>query len=118
METIERTVHTIDATGQSLGRLASEIATLLRGKHKPSFMPHIDGGDIVKVVNVGEMKLTGKKMVQKEYHRATGYPGNLKTTSMKKLFEENPEQLLRQSVRGMLPDNKLRPQQLKRLNIS
>ena len=115
---MERETHTIDATGKSLGRLASEIAQLLRGKHKPSYQPHLDLGDTVVVTNVAAMQLTGKKVDQKEYHRATGYPGNLKTVGMKELYENEPAKLLRMSVRGMLPDNKLRNGMLKRLTIS
>lgn len=114
---IKREQIIVDATDKPLGRLASEIAVLLRGKHKPSYQPHIDGGDIVVVQNVGHLVLTGKKGDQKQYHRYTGYPGGIRTESMGDLHEENPAKLLKMSVRLMLPDNKLRKNMMKRLII-
>lgn len=114
---IIREEHIIDATDKVLGRLASEIAILLRGKHKPSFQPHIDSGDSVRVKNVKYMKLTGKKEFKKVYFRNTGYPGGIRTESLKDLINKNPEKLLKMCVRKMLPNNKLRPKLLKRLIV-
>ena len=117
MNDIKREEHTIDATGRPLGRLASDIAVLLRGKNKPSFQPHTDCGDIVRVQNVGALILTGKKTEQKVYHRYTGYPGGIRTTQAKDLLENEPAKMLRMSVRLMLPDVKFRAEMLKRLII-
>ena len=114
---MERQKHTIDATDRPLGRLATEIATLLRGKHKPEFQPHLDQGDIVEVTNVDKIKFTGKKMEQKKYYRHSGHPGNLKEESLEKKFQKNPGEVLKRSVRNMLPDNKLRKNMVKRLII-
>jgi len=114
---MERKTHTIDATGKVLGRLATEIAILLRGKYKKDFVPYKDMGDFVVVKNVNKIKLTGKKMEKKIYYRHTGYLGGLKEISLKKLFKENPGQVLRKAVFGMLPKNKLRARQIKRLSI-
>jgi len=114
---MERKTHTIDATGKVLGRLATEIAILLRGKYKKDFVPYKDMGDFVVVKNVNKIKLTGKKMEKKIYYRHTGYLGGLKEISLKKLFKENPSQVLRKAVFGMLPKNKLRARQIKRLSI-
>lgn len=117
MEKIERTTHQMDATDQSPGRLASEIATLLLGKHKPSYQPHVDMGDTVEVTNTDKMKITGKKLDQKEYIRHSFYPGGLKRTPLKKLMEEDSGEVLRKAVRNMLPANKLRKERMKRLII-
>ena len=117
MTTIERQEHSIDATDKVLGRLASEIAILLRGKNKPSYQPHLDCGDIVKVTNAGKIKLTGKKAEQKQYHRYSGFPGGIHSESMRDKRANRPADLLRDSVRLMLPDNKLRKSMLKRLII-
>ena len=111
---MERKTHTIDATGRVLGKLASEIAVLLRGKHKPDFVPHRDMGDFVIVKNADRIKITGKKMENKIYYRHTGYLGGLKETPLKKLFNEKPEEVLKKAVWGMLPKNKLRNRQIKR----
>lgn len=112
---MKRQTHTIDATNKVLGRLATEIAVLLRGKHKPTFQPNQDMGDFVIVKNVGKVKITGKKMENKKYYHHTGYMGGLKTVPMKKIFERNPAEVLRRAVFGMLPTNKLRAEQIKRL---
>lgn len=117
MTKIERKVHQLDASGQAIGRLASEIAILLRGKNKPEFQPHIDGGDIVEVKNIKQAKFTGKKLEQKEYYHFTGHIGNLKTKKMGDIFESNPGEVLQRAVREMLPPTKLRPAMLKRLII-
>jgi len=114
---MERETHTIDATGKILGRLATEITILLRGKHKPNFEPHQDRGDFVVVENAAKIKLTGKKLAQKKYFHHTGYLGGSKETPLKKLFEKNPAQVLRKAVYGMLPKNKLRARQIRRLKI-
>lgn len=112
-----RKTHTIDATGKVLGRLASEIAILLRGKHKSDFAPHKDEGDFVKVKNIEKIKITGNKLEQKKYYRHSGYPGGLKEVPLKKVFKEDPAQVLKKAVWGMLPKNKLRKKQIKRLKI-
>lgn len=117
MTEIKRDTHTIDATGKPLGRLASEIAVLLRGKHKPSYQPHIDAGDMVVVQNIQYMELSGKKEEQKLYHRNTGFPGGIRTESAKQLMKENPGKMLNTAVRNMLPATKLRKNMMKRLTI-
>ena len=114
---MERKTHTIDAANKVLGRLASQIAVLLRGKHKPDFVPYKDMGDFVVVKNVGKLKITGKKIEQKKYFRHTGYLGGVKEVSLKTLFKENPAEVLRKAVFGMLPKNKLRARMIKRLKI-
>lgn len=114
---MERETHTIDAAGTPMGRLASEVAKLLMGKHKATFQKHIDMGDAVIVQNVGQMKLTGSKLVQKKYYRHTNYPGNLKEISAKSLMEDNPGKMFEDCVRRMLPDNKLRTERMKRLTV-
>lgn len=114
---MKRETHIIDATNKILGRLASQIASLLRGKHKKNFHPAKDVGDFVIVKNVQRMRVTGKKMEQKKYYRHSGYPGGLKEKSLKTLFLENPAEVLRKAVLGMLPKNKLRKKQIKRLKI-
>ena len=97
----------IDAEGQTLGRLASKVAILLRGKHKPNFTPHVDCGDNVVVVNASKVNLTGKKWEDKTYIRHTGYPGGQRTLTSKQLFDKNPSTIIEKSVKGMLPKNKL-----------
>ena len=114
---MKRQTHTINAEGKALGRLASEIAVLLRGKHKPDFAPHKDIGDFVVVKNIEKIKITGKKLDQKKYARYSGYPGGLKQTPLKKLIEKDPAEPLRQAVLGMLPKTRLRSKQIKRLKI-
>lgn len=110
--------YTIDASGKSLGRLASEIAIILMGKHKPSFVPYKDLGDIVIVKNVEKIKFTGKKLEQKKYYHHTGYPGSLKIKKLKELFEKNPKDVLIKAVSRMLPKNKLRKNMIKRLKFA
>jgi len=109
--------HTIDAEGKVLGRLASQIAILLRGKHKPDFVPYKEMGDFVTVKNVSKIKITGKKLQQKIYYHHSGYLGSLKETPLYKVFEKDPAKVLRTAVFNMLPDNKLRKIQIKRLRI-
>ncbi len=115
---VSRTTHEIDATGIPLGRLATRIATLLRGKHKPTFQPHLDEGDAVVVSNITAVKLTGQKANQKVYHRYSGYPGGLKTTKLSEILEKKPEEALRKAVYQMLPPIRLRPAMMKRLTIN
>jgi len=114
---MRRQTHIIDASGKVLGRLASEIAILLRGKHKPNFVPYKDMGDFVVVKNVEKLKFTGKKLEQKKYYRHSGYIGGLKEIPLQRLFQTRPEEVLRKAVWGMLPKNKLRKKQIKRLKI-
>ena len=114
---LNRETHTIDATGKVLGRLASEIAILLRGKHKPNFVPYLDMGDSVVVKNAAKIKITGKKGEQKQYFSHSEYLGSSKFTPLKKVFQEKPELVLKRAVMGMLPKNKLRAKMIKRLKI-
>ena len=115
---MQRQTHTIDATGRPLGRLASGAALLLRGKDKVDFLRNVDAGSFVQVVNFKAVKITGNKMEQKEYYKHSGYPGGLRTTKLKNLWEKDPSEALRLAVYGMLPKNKLRPKMIKRLKIS
>lgn len=99
--------YVVDASGAVLGRLASTIAARLRGKHNPLFTPHMDTGDFVIVINAEKVRLTGRKWVQKLYHRHSGYIGGLKTESAKEVLQKRPEDLIRRAVKGMLPKNRL-----------
>ncbi len=112
-----RKTHTIDATDKVLGRLATEIAILLRGKHKPDFLPYKDMGDFVVVKNINKIKISGKKIEQKKYYRHSAYLGGLKEIPLRTLFKKDPAQVLKRAVWGMLPKNKLRAKQIKRLKI-
>ncbi|MGB2762464.1 MAG: 50S ribosomal protein L13 [Minisyncoccales bacterium] len=114
---MKRDTHTIDADSRVLGRLAAEIAVFLRGKHKPDFVYNIDMGDFVVVKNTDKIKFTGKKIEQKVYYHHSGFMGGLKETSLKDLFEQNPREVLKKAVFGMLPKNKLRAKTIKRLKI-
>ncbi|MFP4435916.1 MAG: 50S ribosomal protein L13 [Chloroflexaceae bacterium] len=114
---IQRDWYVVDASGQVLGRLATQIATLLRGKHKPTFTPHLDGGDFVIVTNAEKIRVTGRKAEQKVYYRHTGYPGGLKMTSYKMMREKHPDRILRQAVKGMLPKNRLGRRLMTKLKI-
>jgi large subunit ribosomal protein L13 len=114
---IERRWHVIDATDVVLGRLASQIATLLRGKHKPTFAPHVDTGDFVIVVNADKVALTGAKREQKRAYRHSGYPGGLRSVSYVELLEKNPRRAVEKAVRGMIPKNSLGRQQLTKLKV-
>ena len=107
----------IDAQDRTLGRLSSEIARLLRGKHKPQYSPHVDGGDYVVVINTAKIKLTGQKWDQKMYHRHSGYVGGLKSTSAKDLMAKKPTDILYLAVKGMLAKQKLRDKMLKNLKL-
>jgi large subunit ribosomal protein L13 len=105
--------HVVDASGIPLGRLASAVAQLIRGKHKPTFTPHIDGGDFVVVVNASKVKLTGRKPEQKEYFRHTGYMGHERFTPVAKVLEKHPNRVIEKAVFGMLPKNSLSKQRLR-----
>lgn len=107
----------VDAEDKVLGRLASTVAARLRGKHNPSFTPHVDMGDWVVVINAEKIQLTGKKLKQKTYYRHSGYIGGLKAITADKLLEKNPEELIRHAVKGMLPKNKLGRQLNKKLKV-
>lgn len=113
----ERQWFLFDAKGKTLGRLASEIAKILRGKHRPEYTPHIDGGDGVIVLNAEQIKVTGSKEAQKVYHRYTGYMGGLRTTTYREMLQRKPEQILMHAVKGMLPRNRLGRAQMKKLRI-
>ena len=114
---IERKWFVVDAEGQTLGRLAAEVAKVLRGKHKPTFTPHVDGGDFVVVVNASKVVLTGKKLDQKYYRYHTGYVGGLKEISYREMMEKKPEEVVAHAVSGMLPKNKLRARMMTRLRV-
>ncbi len=116
-ETVQRDWHVIDATGKTLGRLSTEIATLLRGKHKPTFTPHVDTGDFVVVVNAGKFRVTGNRLQDKMYYRHSQYPGGLKSVQLQRLLETHPTRALEHAVRGMLPDNRLGRQIFKKLKL-
>jgi len=116
-KTVTRTIHKIDAEEKSVGRIATEIATLLRGKNKPEFEPHLDCGDIVEVVNADKLSFTGKKLDQKKYFSYSGYPGGLKEKKMSDLNKANPADIIKRAVREMLPPVKFRKDMLKRLII-
>jgi len=114
---VQRDWYVVDAAGLTLGRLASEIAFRLRGKHKPEFTPHVDTGDYVVVVNAEQVAVTGRKAEQKTYHRFTGYVGNMKSTTFDKLIVEHPERAIEHAVKGMLPKNRLGRQMFKKLKV-
>ena len=114
---MERKIYTIDAKEKSLGRLASEIAKILIGKHKEDYLPYQDRGDIVKVKNLDKIKFTGKKFEMKKYYYHTGYPGHLKEIKLKDLWAKDPKKVLKHAVYHMLPKNKLRKLMIKRLII-
>ena len=114
---VERQWHVIDASDVVLGRLASQTATLLRGKHKPVFAPHVDTGDFVIIINAAKVALTGNKREQKLAYRHSGYPGGLRATGYTKLLDENPEKAVEKAVRGMLPKTTLGRQMLRKLKV-
>ena len=114
---IQREWHVIDATDVRLGRLAVQIATLLRGKHKPTYAPHVDGGDFVIVVNAGKVSLSGDKATTKLAYRHSGYPGGLSSTPFGELLEKDPRRAIEKAVWGMLPKNRLGRQMLKKLKV-
>ena len=115
--TIERKWYVVDAEGQTLGRLASEVAKVLRGKNKPTFTPHADMGDFVIVVNADKVVLTGNKLDKKFHYHHTGYPGGLKSVKYRDLLKNKPEEVVMHAVKGMLPKNSLGRQTLKKLRV-
>ncbi len=114
---IFRKKHEIDAGGKTVGRTATRVVTLLMGKNKANYAPQIDAGDYVTVVNASKLKFTGKKLEQKDYYHHTQYPGGLRRTPMKKVFENKPEKVIEHAVFRMLPKNKLRKERMKRLTV-
>jgi len=117
MKTVKREVHKIDAAGKICGRLAVEVANLLRGRHKPQFTYHQDVGDTVYVYNLSKLKFTGRKMQQKKYWSHSGYPGHLKVKTLQEKMATNPKEVFYRAVSGMLPKNRLRSKWLKRLKL-
>ena len=116
-ETVKRDWLIVDADGKTLGRLCSEVARRLRGKHKPEFTPHVDTGDYIVVVNADKVAVTGNKLDDKQYHRFTGYVGNLKTTNLKDLLATHPERAIEFAVKGMLPKNPLGRAMFRKLKV-
>ncbi len=114
---VERKWYVIDAAGQTLGRLASEAATILRGKHKPQFTPHIDTGDFVVIINADQIVLTGNKLDQKNYYRHSQYPGGLKTTSAREMLAKKADRMVELAIYGMLPKNRLGNQLKTKLKV-
>lgn len=114
---IQRKWLVVDAEGQTLGRLASEVASILRGKHKPTFTPHVDTGDHVIIINAEKIHLTGNKLEGKVYYRHSLHPGGLKSRTAKEMIETRPEQMLEGAIKGMLPKNTLGRQMFKKLNV-
>ena len=116
-EDVTRNWFVLDASDKVLGRLATKIADRIRGKDKPSFTPHTDGGDYVIVVNAEKIRVTGNKLTDKKYYTHSLYPGGLKTRTFKDLVEKNPEKIIKNAVKGMLPKNKLRKEIIKKLKV-
>src|SRR6058998_3896824 len=114
---ITRSWRVVDADGATLGRLATEVAAILRGKHKPSFSPHLDTGDPVIVVNAAKVRVTGNKLQAKKYIRHSGYPGGLRSETLEQLLARRPEEVVRRAVRGMLPRNRLGEQMSRKLHV-
>lgn len=116
-ETVERKWYVVDATGHTLGRLSSEIASVLRGKNKPTYTPHIDTGDYVIVINADKIKVTGKKMEQKVYYHHSDYVGGMKETTLKEMLAKKPENVITLAVKGMLPKGPLGRAMIKKLHV-
>ncbi|MFM7677401.1 MAG: 50S ribosomal protein L13 [Roseiflexaceae bacterium] len=114
---VSRQWYVIDGNGQTVGRLATQIATLLRGKHKPTFSPNIDGGDFVVIINAEKIQLIGKKQDQKMYYRHSNYPGGFKQVSYRRMLATHPDRIIRHAVKGMLPKTRLGRQQLVKLRV-
>ncbi len=114
---VERTWYVVDAEGKTLGRLASQIAAILRGKHKPIYNPSVDTGDFVVVVNADKIHVTGRRMDQKKYYTHSGYQGGLKERTLRQMMEKTPERVIHLAVRGMLPKNVLGRQMIKKLKV-
>ncbi len=116
-DTVHRDWYLVDATDKTLGRLATELARRLRGKHKPEYTPHVDTGDYIVVVNAEKIRVTGNKMAAKMYHHHTGYIGNLKSESLEKLLARAPERVIEKAVKGMLPKNSLGRKMFRKLKV-
>jgi large subunit ribosomal protein L13 len=116
-EELEHQWFLVNAEGKVLGRLASGVAKILKGKHKPMYTPHLDTGDFIVVVNAGKVSLTGKKLKDKIYYHHTGYPGGIKAVSAEKLLAKKPAEMIRMAVKGMLPKNSLGRQMLRKLKV-
>lgn len=116
-ETVQRDWYVVDAAGKTLGRMAADIATRLRGKHKPEYTPHVDTGDYIVVINASQVRVTGNKARDKMYHRHSGYPGGLKSMSFEQLVEKAPERTIQAAVKGMLPRGPLGRAMFKKLKI-
>ena len=116
-ETVVQDWYLVDATDKVLGRLATEIATRLRGKHKPEFTPHVDTGDHIVIVNAAKIRVTGDKINQKKYYRHSGYPGGIKETVLSDELENNPERVIERAVKGMLPKNSLGRAMFRKLRV-
>src|SRR5690554_1824370 len=116
-ETVQRDWYVVDAAGQTLGRLATEIALRLRGKHKPEYTPHVDAGDYIVVINAEQVRVTGKKNSDKIYYSHTGFPGGIKSISFEKLVEKAPERVIEKAVKGMLPNNPLGRAMYRKLKV-
>lgn len=116
-EEIERQWFVVDATDQTLGRLASKIAPILKGKHKPIYTPHLDCGDFVVVINADKVRVTGRKLDQKMYHRHSGYPGGLTSITLRSQLARFPERVIQSAVKGMLPKNRLGRRMMKKLKV-
>ena len=114
---IKREWFVVDATDQTLGRLASDVANILRGKHKPTYAPHFDGGDFIVIINAEKVAVTGNKAEQKVYHRHSGYPGGLTELSFQQMRERYPERIIENAVRGMIPKNRLGRQVFTKLKV-
>ncbi|HLA37783.1 MAG TPA: 50S ribosomal protein L13 [Candidatus Brocadiales bacterium] len=114
---VDKKWHLVDAQGKTLGRMASRIATILQGKHRPIYTPHVDTGDYVVVINARKVRLTGKKLEEKSYQRFSGYPGGLKIIPLKEMLEKHPDRVVRLAVRRMLPKTKLGERMLEKLKI-
>ena len=116
-ETVKRDWYVVDAAGQTLGRLATEIASRLRGKHKPEYTPHVDAGDYIVVINAEQVRVTGKKTSDKIYYSHTGFPGGIKEISFEKLIAKAPERVIENAVKGMLPNNPLGRAMYRKLKV-
>ncbi|CAK0759135.1 50S ribosomal subunit protein L13 [Gammaproteobacteria bacterium] len=116
-ETVQHHWFVVDATGRTLGRLASEVARRLRGKHKPEYTPHVDTGDYIIVLNAAKVRVTGNKVDDKMYYRHTGYPGGLKVSTFAKLLQKDPTEIIEHAVRGMLPRNPLGRAMFRKLKV-
>lgn len=114
---LQRDWFVVDAQGQTLGRLASRVATILRGKHRPEYTPHVDCGDYVIIVNAEKVHTTGRKMTQKKYYRHSGYPGGIKEVTLRDQLQKFPERVLEYAVKGMLPKNRLGRRMFKKLKV-